>query len=243
MDLATVVGLAGGTGLIIVVMQIAGSLLMFWDLTSLIVVLGGAAFGALIQFPLESFIGGLSAASKAIFNQVENPNDLIEELTNLANTARKESILALEKAVIQNKYLAKGVKFAVDGYDPAVIDSILVADTTSMKKRHQDGRAIFEKLGELCPAFGMIGTVIGLVVIMANISDPSAIGPGLAVALVTTLYGALFANLYFTPMSAKMKYRSNQELINMEIIRAGIDAMLAGENPRAMREKLEAFVA
>jgi chemotaxis protein MotA len=162
---------------------------------------------------------------------------------DLANKARKESILSLEKVEIKNEFLAKAVKYMVDGLDEDSINDILQTDITSLKKRHLDGRQVYMDLGESAPAWGMIGTVIGLVVIMANLTDPSKIGPGLAVALITTLYGALAANLFFVPIAKKLKYRSEQEVQNLNIIRAGVSAILKGENPRTIQEKLEMCIA
>lgn len=243
MDLATIIGFVGVNILIIIVMNLAGSILMFWDFTSIIVVLGGSGFATLMRWPVKNYLEGLKAGAKAFSMKVDDPKDLINEIIELAQTARKSSILALEKAVIENRYLAKSVKYMVDGYDPAAIDSILILDINSMAQRHKDGRTIFQNMGDACPAFGMIGTVIGLIVIMANLDDPNAIGPGLAVALVTTLYGSLISNVFFLPMAQKLQFRSTEEMTNLMIIREGVRSILNGENPRAIQEKLESFLA
>lgn len=242
MDLATIIGFAGGTVLVVIVMQMSGSLLMYWDLISLIVVLGGSLFSVLARYPLPIFIRSLPSASKAFSNPPEDPETLMNEILELAQIARKQSILALEKVDVKNKYLARAVKFMVDGYDPKIINDVIFNDMVNLKERHKNGINIMNDMAEGCPAFGMIGTVIGLIVIMANLSDPSKIGPGLAVALVTTLYGSLFANMFFLPLQKKLEYRSKEEVANMSIIIEGVNAILNGENPRTIQERLESYV-
>jgi chemotaxis protein MotA len=242
MDLSTVVGTVLGFGLLAAVGIMTGGLLLYWDLTSLIVVLGGATAATIIKWPFPNFMNGVKAAMKSVMLKMDSPVDLIEQIVTLADTARKESVLALEKVQIDNKFLSKSVKYMVDGYDQAVISSILDVDISSMHQRHKDGRKVLEDMGEASPAFGMIGTVMGLIVIMANLSDPDAIGPGLAVALVTTLYGSLVANMVFIPLAAKLQFRSKEEIVNLQIIKQGVNSILAGENPRSIREKLNSFI-
>src|SRR5690606_30217099 len=133
----------------------------------------------MIRWPIKNFIGGSRAALHAVMNKVEDPNKIIDELVELSNTARKNSILALEKVPVSNKFLERAVKFMVDGTEPDTINSVLEIEIQGMRQRHKDGRAILENMGESCPAFVMIGTVLGLIVIMANLTDPSKIGPGL----------------------------------------------------------------
>ena len=242
MDISTLVGFIGCNALLIIVMMMAGSILMFWDVMSIVIVLGGSFFATMIRWPLPNVLRGASAGLKAVKNDVEDANALMDDIVELAQKARKESILALEKVPISNRFLEKAVKLMVDGNDSEMINQVINADIISMNQRHKDGRAFFENMGEATPAFGMIGTVIGLIVIMANLDDPNAIGPGLAVALVTTLYGAMIANMFFIPLAQKLKYRSAEELTNLKIIKAGVNSILAGENPRAIREKLESFL-
>jgi chemotaxis protein MotA len=242
-DFATIIGLAGGTILVVIVMALSGSLMMYWDFLSVLIVMGGAIFSTIIRWSMGKFIRGMTAGLKSMMSDVDDPSELIVLVIDLANKARKESILSLEKVEIKNEFLAKAVKYMVDGLDEDSINDILQTDITSLKKRHLDGRQVYMDLGESAPAWGMIGTVIGLVVIMANLTDPSKIGPGLAVALITTLYGALAANLFFVPIAKKLKYRSEQEVQNLNIIRAGVSAILKGENPRTIQEKLEMCIA
>ena len=206
MDLATVVGMVFSIITILVVMLMSGSLIMYWDLLSLIIVFFGALFSVLIRWTLKDLGAAVvGSVMSAVFNKVEEPEAIIDIIIDLANKARKESILSLEKEVIET-LLAKGVRLAVDGADPDLIDQIIADDLRILKKRLSDGKGFFDDMAEACPAFGMIGTVIGLIVIMANLADPTKIGPGLAVALVTTLYGSLAANMFFTPIGAKLSF-------------------------------------
>ncbi len=242
MDLATILGGVVGGITIIVVMIMSGSLIMYWDLLSVIVVVGGSVCSSIMRWPLSAATDGVKAAMTTVISPVEPPEQLIEQIIDLANKARKESILSLEKEIIENPLLAKGIRLAVDGADPELIDQILGDDLRIMKKRLTDGRGIFEDMGEAAPAFGMIGTVIGLIVIMANLSDPTKIGPGLAVALVTTLYGSLLANLVFIPLGKKLKYRMGEYMRNGEIIKTGVLGILTGINPKLIRERLSAHL-
>lgn len=242
LDIATLVGVLGGSGVVLFSMILAGSLIMFWDFPSLVIVIGGSIFAVMMRWPMSGFMSGAKASLKVLFHKGDSPVELIKLIVELADTARKGSLLALEKVEIENKYLAKAVRFLVDGYEADVINGILAIDIAEMDKRHKDGRGVMENMGEASPAMGMIGTVIGLIVIMANISDPSKIGPGLAVALVTTLYGALFANMFFIPFAQKLKFLSEEEVKNLRIIKVGVNGLIAGENPRTLQEKLASFL-
>lgn len=242
MDLATVLGGVFGGITIIVVMIMSGSLIMYWDLLSLIVVVGGAVCSSIMRWPLTAAADGIKAAMTTIISPVEPPEQIIDQIIDLANKARKESILSLEKEVIENPLLAKGIRLAVDGAEPELIDQIIADDLRIMKKKLTDGRGLFEDLAESAPAFGMIGTVIGLIVIMANLADPTKIGPGLAVALVTTLYGSLISNMVFIPLGKKLKYRMGEFMRNGEIIKTGVLGILTGINPKLIRERLSSHL-
>jgi len=243
MDLGTVLGFVISAGFVLLGGLMGGDLLLYWDMVSLLIVFGGALGHSMMRFNLSTAIGAPKAGLVAVFGKVDDAGEIIEQIVKLADIARKESVLALEKVPIDNKYLAKSIKFMVDGYDATVIEAILDVDINAMFGRHKDGRGFFEAMGESCPAFGMIGTVMGLIVIMANLDNPDAIGPGLAVALVTTLYGSAAANMLFIPLSNKLKYKSGEELQTLQIIKLGVISILAGENPRSIREKLNAFIA
>ena len=241
MDLATVIGSVAGTLVVMAVMMVSGSLLMYWDLLSIVIVIGGAACSALVRWPLSVFIAGFVTSLETIFDSTESMSDIIDQIENLANIARKDSLLGLEKVTIENEFMQMGVQMAVDGRAPEAIDQALVEAIGIAKKKYKISRGVLDDMGEAAPAFGMIGTVVGLIVIMANLADPDKIGPGLAVALITTLYGALAANMYFLPLAKKIKYRGDTVALNMEIMRMGLNAILAGDNPRLIRERLEKF--
>lgn len=244
MDIATLLGAICGLGVCVVAMFLAsGSLLPFLDLASIVIVMGGAIFASAIRWSLPQFIAGLKASLKTILTNSVGPDDIIKQVIDLATTARKESILALERVTVTHEFLAKAVRYLVDGYPPETIEEMIDLEIDNMAQRHKYGKGLMDNLGEAAPAFGMIGTVVGLIQIMNNLDDPSKIGPGIAVALITTLYGALLANLFFIPLASKLAYRSAEEVMNMEIIREGVNAISKGENPKITRQKLDAYLA
>ena len=243
MDIATIAGLVGAQVLVLGAMAMGGDMGMYVDIPSAVIVVGGAICGVLTRWPMAGFIIGVTAVMKAITSTIPDPKEIIDKIVELADTARKGSILALEKVTIEEPFLAKAVKLMVDGYDPKVIDELIELEIMNMTTRHKDGAAVMDNMGEAAPAFGMIGTVVGLIVIMANLSDPDKIGPGLAVALITTLYGSMVANMVFIPLGQKLKWRSREEQLNMAIVREGVASITKGENPRSIREKLESFLA
>ena len=208
-------------------------------LMSLAIVFGGAFFATMMRWPLSVFFNGLKAGLGAVFSTVDSPEDIISVILELAGIARKESILALEKVTVENPMLAKGVRLAVDGTPPEMIEEILTDEMIANKKKHTEGASVFDDLAEAAPAFGMIGTVIGLIVIMANLADPSKIGPGLAVALVTTLYGAMMANMLFIPVAKKLKFRAAEHHLNSRLIKTGVLGILTGTNPKIIQERLQ----
>lgn len=243
MDLATVVGLIVSFALIGIVMVMSGSLMMYWDFMSILIVIFGSALSVLMRCNLAGFIEGLLAGLNAFFNKVESPEELVDVILHLSGVARKGSILALDKENIENAYMNKGIQLTIDGTDPAIIEEILDDDMKVTKSRQLAAVKIYEDLGEAAPAFGMIGTVIGLIVIMANLNDPSKIGPGLAVALITTLYGAIVANAVYIPIAAKLKLRANEEARNCQIIKIGVLSIMNGLNPNIIRNRLKTYLA
>lgn len=245
MDIATLLGIIIGLVLTVVTMWMSsgGELGMFVDYASIFMVLGGSIAATLVQLPLNVVITGIKVTGKTFSTNILDPKDLIESIVEAGETARKGSVLALEKVEIEDEFLSKMIRFLVDGYSPEAINQLIDLEIYTVNERHANGKQIYDGLGEFSPAFGMIGTVIGLVVIMANLSDPDAIGPGIAVALITTLYGSFFANLFFIPMSKKLKFRSKQEVLNMKIVREGVNSIINGENPRAIKQKLASFLA
>ena len=242
MDLATIVGFVGGTVVVVGVMITAGGLELYWDLTSIVIVLGGSLFATLIRLSIPAYLAGLKALPVAFKSSVTPPGEMVDEILECATVARKGSILSLEKHTVNHLYLAKAVRNMVDGYDVDTIETILNTEITNLKRRHKYAHDLLDFMGESCPAFGMIGTVIGLIVIMANLQDPSKIGPGLAVALVTTLYGSLLSTLVFIPLASKLKFNSTLERNGLEIIKLGARGILAGENPKVIRAKLSSYL-
>ncbi len=242
MDLATVVGLVLASVAIVGSILYGSPLTLFIDVPSVGIVIGGVIATTMIKWPLETLKSLVSIYLKSIFATSPDPKLMIEEIQKLAETARRESVFALEKVPVEDKFLKKAVTLAADNRPPEVITSILSLEIAAMEERHTTGVDILEGMGADGPAFGMIGTLIGLVQMLANMSDPSAIGPAMAVALLTTLYGSIIANVFTIPVAAKLKVRSKQESTKMNIIVAGVLGIVAGENPRVIREKLDSFL-
>jgi chemotaxis protein MotA len=243
MDISTV------AGLVLAVLAIIGSILygsplsIFIDIPSIFVVGGGVLAATLIKWPMENVKTLVVIFMKSIFNSTPDAKAMIAEIQKLAETARKESVFALEKVPIEDKFLKKAVTLAADNRPPEVITSILSLEIAAMEDRHSKGVEIMEGMGADGPAFGMIGTLIGLVQMLQNMSNPSAIGPAMAVALLTTFYGSVIANVFTIPIASKLKLRSKQESTKMNIIVAGVLGIVAGENPRVIREKLDSFLS
>ncbi len=245
MDIATAIGVIGALALIGVSIIVGGgSFAAFFDAPSVMVVFGGAIASALISFPLPNFLGMFGVALKVLFWKVDSINNIIKQLVSLAEVARKDGLLALESKVaeIENPFIVLGVQMAVDGTRPEVMEDILRTELDAVATRHRDGKALFDCMGRFAPAFGMIGTLMGLVIMLGDMSDPSKIGAGMAVALLTTLYGAIASNVFFLPFAEKLGYTNKQELLAMEIVVRGVMAIQAGENPRVIQQKLNTFV-
>lgn len=245
MDIATIIGLLVGSGLMIWGMIGDGSpLKMFVDYPSVAIVGGGATAAALISFPIRELFKVAKVTKHALFAQARDPQELIKELVHYAEVARRDGILSLENSVreIKDDFLVTGIQMAVDGTDPELIQQILESELDAIEERHNNGKALFDNFGKYAPAFGMIGTLVGLVKMLANMSDPSQIGAGMAIALLTTLYGALVANLIALPISEKLAKRSSEEMFVKQIILRGVMAIQSGDNPRIVEQKLKTFL-
>lgn len=243
MDISTVAGLVLATVSIIGSILYGSPLGIFIDPPSIFVVGGGVIACTFIKWPMENVKALVPTFMKSIFTTPVDPKAMIEEIQKLAETARRESVFALEKVPVEDKFLKKAVTLAADNRPPEVITSILSLEIAAMEERHSKGVDMLEGMGADGPAFGMIGTLIGLVQMLQNMSDPSSIGPAMAVALLTTFYGSVLANVFTIPIAAKLKQRSKQESTKMNIIVAGVLGIVAGENPRVIREKLDSFLA
>ena len=244
MDLGTIIGIVLSFGLVVSAILTGSSLIIFISIPSFLIVIGGTLGAALVNYPVSYVIGLIGVIKNTFFSSLESPQDVIERFKDYANRARREGILSLEPLIkeIDDDYMRKGLQLTVDGLEPQTIQEILETEVSYLSERHATGADLVAVLGTLAPAMGMIGTVIGLVQMLQTMSDPSTIGPAMAVALLTTLYGAILANLVFNPMSGKLKARSKEEILLREMIMEGILAISKGENPRIIEEKLNSFL-
>lgn len=244
MDIATIVGVVLGFALIGLAILVGGSPAAYADPVSVIIVIGGASAAILTSFPLAKVLKLPTVFKKTINPPAGDPATLIDQLVGFAEIARRDGILALESMTdeMNDDLLVLGVKMAVDGTDPELIEQVMEADVENMLVRHEAGKGLFDAGGRYAPAFGMIGTLVGLVAMLANMSDPSAIGAGMAAALLTTLYGAILANVFFLPMADKLGQRSEEELLLKTIIIKGVMSIQAGDNPRVVEQKLKTFL-
>jgi len=245
MDIATVVGLLLAIGLIVGSIVLGSApFVAFIDIPSMMVVVGGATAAALISFPLGTMLRSPKIALKVLFNKSENRLTLIKQIVALAETARRDGLLALESKIqdIQHPLVRTGIQMAVDGNTPDIVEEVLRTEVESMVSRHREGKSIMDQLGRFAPAYGMIGTLMGLIMMLQDMSDPSGIGAGMAVALITTLYGAIVANVVFQPFAEKLGLMSRKELVGMEIAIRGVMAIQSGESPRAINQKLQTFL-
>lgn len=244
MDLGTVIGLVLAFGLVVSAILTGGSLLVFISVPSALIVIGGTVGATLVNYPMSYVIGVVGVIKNTFFSSIESPSVIIEKFKDYANRARREGILSLEPLIkeIDDDYMRKGLQLTVDGLEPQVIQEILETEISYLEERHEVGAGVVAVMGTMAPAMGMIGTVIGLVQMLQTMSDPSTIGPAMAVALLTTLYGAILANLVFNPMTGKLKARSKEEVLIREMILEGILAISKGENPRIIEEKLNSFL-
>ncbi|WP_100643336.1 flagellar motor protein PomA [Alteromonas facilis] len=243
MDLATVIGIVGAIGFVVMAMVLGGDMGMFINVPSLLIVFGGTIFVVLSQFTLGQFFGAGKVAGKAFMFKIEAPEDLIQKIVEMADAARKGGFLALEEAEIENGFMQKGVDMLVDGHDIDVVRETLAKDISMTTQRHEFGATIFKGMGDVAPAMGMIGTLIGLVAMLSNMDDPKAIGPAMAVALLTTLYGAFFANVICLPIAIKLGNRAEEEKLNQSLVLDGIVGIADGQNPRVIEGILKSYLA
>lgn len=245
MDLATIIGMFIALGMILYGILMGSPLSLFWDLPSALIVLGGTFGIVFINFPLKD-IGGLFGVIKNAFKtSAYDSRGLISTFVAFASKARREGILALESAAndIKDPFLKQGLELVIDGLEPQSIRDILESEMDNLAVRHKKGTDILNSIATYAPAMGMVGTLIGLVQMLQSMNDPSSIGPAMAVALITTFYGALIANLFALPMAGKLSSRSNDEMLIRGIIVEGIMSISAGDNPRIVERKLHAYLA
>ncbi|MCD4744359.1 MAG: MotA/TolQ/ExbB proton channel family protein [Desulfobacteraceae bacterium] len=244
MDLSSIIGIVSGIGFVIGTILISGGLGSFINIPSILIVVGGTFAATMIAFPLADFLSVFKTAIKVFIFKIEPPEEIIANLIETSNKARKGGLLSIE-GDIQNtsdKYLAQALQMTVDGVKTNDIAQIMQKQMALKKKQLGIGSTIFKNMGSYSPAFGMIGTLIGLVQMLANLDDPSSIGPKMAVAMITTFYGSVMANLFFIPMSDKLKGRNEEEMVSMHIIFEGIISIREGEHPKLMEDKLNIYL-
>ncbi len=242
MDLASLIGILGAFALIIVTMMMSGDIMMFVNVPSIVIVFGGTFCAVMAKYSLSHYLSFAKIAGKGFKGTPVDLSELIDEIVSLADEARKGGLLSLEGKEVSSDFLKKGIQLLVDGHDPDVVKSLLSKEKTETEKRHADGASIFTNMASMAPAMGMIGTLIGLVAMLANMSDPKAIGPAMAVALLTTLYGAVLANGFCEPMADKLKRKSVEDVLVKNLV---IDALLAiqnGLNPRVIDSMLRNYL-
>lgn len=236
-------------GLMMVMFAIASSAgiagaVYFVQFASILIVFGGLVSAILISFSLTEIKLLPKVFKEAFREDRQDLPTLISTFIELSTKARREGLLALEASLddVQDPFIKKGVLLAVDGIEPEIIKDIMMAEVIAMEERHRKGRAILEKSGEYAPAWGMIGTLVGLVLMLQNLDDPSTLGPNMAIALLTTLYGSLLANLVFIPMASKLANKTEEEVFIKQIIVEGVIGVQSGQNPKILQEKLSAFL-
>ena len=244
MDLGTVIGLLAGAAMLLWSILMVSNLSPFIDYPSMVMVGGGSVCAALVSFPIQNVLAVAKVIRQCFFTRLRDPREVIVEMVRYADVARRDGILALENltAKIEDPFIVSGIQMAVDGTDPSMIEAILMSELEAVEARHAEGKALFDNIGRFAPAFGMIGTLVGLVIMLKNMNNPKTIGPALAVAILTTLYGAVIANLIALPMAEKLGRRSREEVLLKMIVVKGVMAIQQGDNPRVVEQKLKTFL-
>jgi chemotaxis protein MotA len=240
MEISTIIGLVTTIGFVLYAsMKDLGSLI---DINSMAIVMGGTIGTMFVRYPVNVIASLFPVIMKTFFSKVENPDEMIKKIISLSVEAKKNGILGLEKVKIENPFLKKGVQLAIDGVEPELIEAVLHIDINSTTQRHDAGKGMLIAAGDAAPAFGMIGTLIGLILMLGDMDDPKGIGPAMALALITTLYGSLIANVVFLPLADKLKYFHDQEMLIKRLIVNGILSIANGDHPAVVQEKLGSFL-
>ena len=243
MDLATLIGIIGAFLVVIYSMALGGPLSMFWDFPSVLMVFVGSTFVVLMKFSLSQFLGAMKVAGRAFSYKLAAPSELIAEVVELADAARKGGLLTLEGKEVSSDFLKKGIQLLVDGHDADVVRGVLKKELNQTLERHDTGQKIWRAFGDVGPAMGMIGTLVGLVAMLANMSDPKSIGPAMAIALLTTFYGAVLANMVAMPIADKLVLRKAEEARIKSMMIDGLLGIQAGQNPRIIEEMLTTYLS
>lgn len=242
MDLATLIGLIGSFIIVLAAILIGGSAGMFVDPASILIVVIGSSFVVLMKFSLKQFLAAFKVAGTAFRFQLPETQALIDEVADIAKVARKEGFLALDGREYPVPYMKLGIQLMVDGQPPEVVRSVLEKERLLTLERHRWGAKVFSAMGDVAPAMGMIGTLVGLVQMLANMSDPASIGPAMAVALLTTLYGAVLANMVCIPIADKLTLRMTEEARMQAMLMDAVTSIHNGVNPRAVETLLSSYL-
>lgn len=244
MDIATLAGIVAGIGLVLMSILMNSGLSLFWSAPSAMIVIGGTMAAIFIAFPMNEVVKVMGLFIRVFMVKKSDHYKLIESMVDVCNVARKGGVLAIESKLkdIDNEFLQKGLEMTVDGKDEATVNALLKREIKQIQKSHKDGWEIFNQMGAFAPAFGMVGTLIGLIQMLADLSDVDSVGPKMAIALITTFYGAVMANLFFIPMTVKLKRRSASETLEMNLVLEGISYIRKGVNPRFMKDVLENYL-
>ena len=250
MDIGSLIGLLAGIVFVVVSILINGDWQMsavgeFADAPSVMIVIGGSFASAFIAFPLQLVIKGLSAAKFAFMPPTYDHADAITRIITLSNLARREGVLALEETAqnMEDPFLQKGIMLVVDGADPELVRSVLETEMSFVENQHNDLRSVWDLIASMGPAWGMVGTMVALVLMMGSLTDIDALARNMALAMITTFYGAILANFLAIPISRKLSVLNSQEMLLKEVLIEGILSIQNGENPRIIEEKLKAFLA
>lgn len=244
MDIASIIGMISGMTFVVIAILLGSGLGLFINIPSIVIVVGGTVAATLIAFPLGDFLKVVGAGMRVFMFKIEKPEDLVAQLVEISNKARKGGLLSIEGDIknTSDPYLASALQMTVDGVKTADIAAIMQKKISVIERDRKIGVTIFKNMGAYAPAFGMVGTLIGLVQMLANLDDPSTIGPKMAVAMITTFYGALMANLFFLPMADKLSLRCEEEITNMTLLYEGVISIREGEHPRLMEDKLNVYL-
>lgn len=245
MDISSLIGVVAGSGFVLITILLGSGLMLFVNIPSVVIVIGGTLAAAMIGFPLKEFLGVFKTVMKVFIFKIEKPEDLIKALVDISNKARKGGLLSIEGDIknTSDPYLKQALQMTVDGVKTSDIAAVMQKKMELTAREQKIGYSVFSAMGSYAPAFGMIGTLIGLVQMLANLDDPSSIGPKMAVAMITTFYGAVLANLFFIPMADKLKLRSEEEIMNMTLLFEGVVSIREGEHPRLMEDKLNVYLS
>lgn len=240
MELSTIIGFVICVGFVGAAM--VADIKMFWDFPSILITVGGTIGAMIMRYPFRMITSFVPIMMKSIFVKVDDPEEIIRKVMSLSVEAKRNGILGLEKVKIDNPFLRKGIQLAIDGVEPELIEAVLTIDIASTTERHDTCRGMLLAAGDIAPSFGMIGTLLGLVVMLGNMDDPKSIGPSMSVAIITTLYGAFIAHIFCLPVADKLAYFHKQEMVIKNLIVSGVLSIANGDHPAVVQEKLCSFL-